>query len=564
MAQVLQLRRGTTAQNDAFTGAVAEVSVDTDRDSLRVHDGTTMGGKEIAPLNVAIPLLADATTVNAADELIIQQGGITKRATGAELAKGLNNINGLVNVRDFGAVGDGVADDTAAINAALLSASQSLNRTVFLAGGSYRVTSTIVFPNVSGLCLLGAGKASAGGLESNGISRIIADHTSGPALRSRNENCVLRYIQIDSSSTRTASTSSSLHGVLIEPEDEANAGARSCLLDGVSVRNQSGSAFVTSGNCNHTSFSSSTARNCKGHGFVLDNGTITSRVNTERAGQISIVDCRAFNVSGHGIMCGNLGASYGAYRILVSNFESQAYTTEFNDATIRRYASNSWFHGENIVIVGSAFAGSVNGSASLSGLYVSGRSNRVVACRYITVASPAIRIGNDASNANSTMGITVDGMVVSQDVTVNPAVSIETGATGIVFFNTSSDRISVAASGDTSDCLIVNNTGSVTTTKVFVPSATGIAPLEVERDGAEVGLTITRTGSGATTGRVACVGGTLTLQTTTDNNTVIGRNGSARITVKSSTINIPSLPTSDSGLVSGDLWNDSGTVKIKT
>ena len=53
-----------------------------------------------------IPQLTDATTVNAADELIIQQGGITKRATGAELAKGLNTINGTVNVKDFGAVSD--------------------------------------------------------------------------------------------------------------------------------------------------------------------------------------------------------------------------------------------------------------------------------------------------------------------------------------------------------------------------------------------------------------------------------------------------------------------------
>jgi hypothetical protein len=66
-----------------------------------------------------IPQLTDATTVNAADELIIQQGGITKRATGAELAKGLNTVNGIVSVKDLGAVGDGSTDDTAAFTAAL-------------------------------------------------------------------------------------------------------------------------------------------------------------------------------------------------------------------------------------------------------------------------------------------------------------------------------------------------------------------------------------------------------------------------------------------------------------
>jgi hypothetical protein len=82
------------------------------------------------------------------------------------------------------------------------------------------------------------------------------------------------------------------------------------------------------------------------------------------------------------------------------------------------------------------------------------------------------------------------------------------------------------------------------------------------RDSGEVAITLERTGTGATTGQLTCVSNTLTLQTTTDNNLVIGRNGSARITVNSSTINIPSLPTSASGLAAGDLWNDSGTLKI--
>lgn len=44
MAVTLQLRKGTTAENDAFTGAVGEVTVDTTTNTLRVHDGTTAGG----------------------------------------------------------------------------------------------------------------------------------------------------------------------------------------------------------------------------------------------------------------------------------------------------------------------------------------------------------------------------------------------------------------------------------------------------------------------------------------------------------------------------------------
>ena len=44
MPSVLQLRRGTTSQNNAFTGAIGELSYDTQVDTIRVHDGSTAGG----------------------------------------------------------------------------------------------------------------------------------------------------------------------------------------------------------------------------------------------------------------------------------------------------------------------------------------------------------------------------------------------------------------------------------------------------------------------------------------------------------------------------------------
>jgi len=44
MATQVQNRRGSTAEHSTFTGAVAELTVDTDKDVVVVHDGSTAGG----------------------------------------------------------------------------------------------------------------------------------------------------------------------------------------------------------------------------------------------------------------------------------------------------------------------------------------------------------------------------------------------------------------------------------------------------------------------------------------------------------------------------------------
>jgi len=43
----VQLRKGTEQEHSSFIGAVAEVTVDTTKKTLRVHDGSTNGGFEI-------------------------------------------------------------------------------------------------------------------------------------------------------------------------------------------------------------------------------------------------------------------------------------------------------------------------------------------------------------------------------------------------------------------------------------------------------------------------------------------------------------------------------------
>jgi hypothetical protein len=49
MAKLLQIRRGTTSQHSSFTGSEGEITVDTDKDTIVVHDGSTAAGFPVAP-----------------------------------------------------------------------------------------------------------------------------------------------------------------------------------------------------------------------------------------------------------------------------------------------------------------------------------------------------------------------------------------------------------------------------------------------------------------------------------------------------------------------------------
>ena len=59
MTRILQIRRGTAAEHDNFTGMEGEITMDTTNKTVRIHDGETIGG--IA--------LARADEVNAAQEV---------------------------------------------------------------------------------------------------------------------------------------------------------------------------------------------------------------------------------------------------------------------------------------------------------------------------------------------------------------------------------------------------------------------------------------------------------------------------------------------------------------
>lgn len=62
MPTTVQFRRGTTAQNNSFTGAVGELTIDTDKDTIVVHDGSTAGGSPLLSAAGSTQSIVSSTT----------------------------------------------------------------------------------------------------------------------------------------------------------------------------------------------------------------------------------------------------------------------------------------------------------------------------------------------------------------------------------------------------------------------------------------------------------------------------------------------------------------------
>ncbi|HEX5543686.1 MAG TPA: glycosyl hydrolase family 28-related protein [Micromonospora sp.] len=117
-------------------------------------------------------------TINGASSLVLS----SPRASVTLYANGTNWVTRgagyraplMLNVRDFGALGNGSNDDTAAINAAIAVAVANSTTTngqkVYLPAGQYKVTSTLLVDLAKGVELVGAGRTSTILLASSALS----------------------------------------------------------------------------------------------------------------------------------------------------------------------------------------------------------------------------------------------------------------------------------------------------------------------------------------------------------------------------------------------------------
>jgi hypothetical protein len=85
----VQFRRGTTAQNNSFTGASGEVTVDTTNNSLRVHDGLTPGG-------YALPTLSSNGSISVSGNItasyFLGNGACLSGISSSAIFSGLSNV----------------------------------------------------------------------------------------------------------------------------------------------------------------------------------------------------------------------------------------------------------------------------------------------------------------------------------------------------------------------------------------------------------------------------------------------------------------------------------------
>ena len=91
----VQLRNGTSAQNNAFTGAIGELTVDTTNWNMRLHNGVNAGGFTFTPLtasgNLNIPGSLSVTG-NITGAYILGNGACLSGISSSAIFSGLSNV----------------------------------------------------------------------------------------------------------------------------------------------------------------------------------------------------------------------------------------------------------------------------------------------------------------------------------------------------------------------------------------------------------------------------------------------------------------------------------------
>jgi hypothetical protein len=183
MATQVQYRRGTNAQNAAFTGALAEITVDTTNGTLRVHDGLTAGGSNIATVSYVTAQISSLSS----NSISFGTSNVRVSSSGGNVVTSVGGTANVLNVTSTGAIitgdlsvtgnatlsgnilGDRIINGTTSIEIETASANANVsvggtsNVAVFASSGVFVTGVNSVSGNITGGNILTAGLISATG-----------------------------------------------------------------------------------------------------------------------------------------------------------------------------------------------------------------------------------------------------------------------------------------------------------------------------------------------------------------------------------------------------------------
>jgi hypothetical protein len=378
-------------------------------------DSYTLSGNTITftvapPLSSSIEILTNETgVINSGNANDISY---TLTAAGATLQSVQTKLEQYVSVKDFGAVGDGVTDDTAAIQSAIDYAAP-LGKAVYFPSGVYRTTQTVGFTRSDaqqfGLHIVG---------ENNIYTEIKADHSSGAVLALNRSFGSVSDIALTASTSRNTGAAGANYGLLMEAPDVAGQAVAAMSIRRVRVLGQPSHGIVHVGLSIQSYYEQNLCQANLGHGYVFDGGQLTSRVNTAYPGLVNLVSCWSTSNAGHALKIGDPAddASFVPVRFTMFNCE---FSDNALAAGVRLTADEIWIRGTNIVFDTCA-VGSV-ATSSIGNIRFAGENLEVRNHRSIN-ATHTLRVEKD-HNLATTYGINIGELRVVAQVQ-NPVVII--------------------------------------------------------------------------------------------------------------------------------------------
>jgi hypothetical protein len=324
--------------------------------------------------------------------------------TGAVPYPVCEKLDQSLSVKDFGAVGDGVTDDTLAIQAAI-NAGAPQGLVIYFPAGVYRTTATVGFTSSNaqqfGLRIVG---------ENNIYTEIKADHSSGPVLALNRSFGTVSDIALTASTARNTGAAGANYGVLMEgPNTLTNNAVASMSLTRVRVIDQPSHGIVHVGNSQLSYYEQVLCQSNKGHGFVFDEGVITGRTDKSTPGLVNLVSCWSLLNTGNGLVIGSSSDVQTPVRFTM-------YNCEFADNAltpgVRLTADEIWIRGVNIMFDTCAI-GSV-ATSSIGNIRFAGENLFVRNHRSIN-ATHTLRLEQDHL-LTTTFGIFIDGLRVVNQV----------------------------------------------------------------------------------------------------------------------------------------------------